>query len=187
MVVSNQFKTIISEDIAKCEYEITQGSTDSNTDLHSRLISKYSKIIDGFDEHLRSLFCDDDGKNCKKNLETMQQKLELFQAMNYENIYSDNTGNALTINNANSVDVSVKVSFSDVRKQVEDMTALKEEEIQEILQKNDELEQIANSNERKTKKWKGLNGVLKWIADKSVDVGIALLPLVIEAVQKIPV
>ena len=93
----------------------------------------------------------------------------------------------MTINNANSVDVSVNVSFSDVRQQVENMTALKEEEIQEILQKIDELEQIANSNERKTKKWKGLNGVLKWIADKSVDVGIALLPLVIEAVQKIPV
>lgn len=183
MVVSDQFKTIISEDIAKCEYEITQGSTDSNFELHSRLISKYLKIIDGFDEYLRSLFCDDDGKNCKKNLETMQQKLELFQAMNYENIYSDNTGNALTINNANSVDVSVNVSFSDVRKQVEDMTALKEEEIQEILQKIDELEKIANSNERKTKKWERAKGFLKWLADKSVDVGIALLPLIMKIAE----
>ena len=183
MVVSDQFKTIISEDIAKCEYEITQGSTDSNTDLHSRLISKYLKIIDGFDEHLQSFFCDDDGKNCKKNLETMRQKLELFQAMNYENIYSDNTGNALTINNANSVDVSVNVSFSDVRKQVEDMTALKEEEIQEILQKIDELEKIANSNERKTKKWERAKGFLKWLADKSVDVGIALLPLIMKIAE----
>ena len=183
MVVSNQFKTIISEDIAKCEYEITQGSTDSNTDLHSRLISKYLKIIDGFNEHLRSFLCDDDGKICKKNLETMRQKLELFQAMNYENIYSDNTGNALTINNANSVDVSVNVSFSDVRKQVEDMTALKEEEIQEILQKIDELEKIANSNERKTKKWERTRGFLKWLADKSVDVGIALLPLIMKIAE----
>lgn len=183
MVVSNQFKTIISEDIAKCEYEITQGSTDSNTDLHSRLISKYLKIIDGFNEHLRSFLCDDDGEICKKNLETMRQKLELFQAMNYENIYSDNTGNALTINNANSVDVSVNVSFSDVRKQVEDMTALKEEEIQEILQKIDELEKIANSNERKTKKWERAKGLLKWLADKSVDVGIALLPLIMKIAE----
>ena len=113
----------------------------------------------------------------------MQQKLELFQAMNYENIYSDNTGNALTINNANSVDVSVNVSFSDVRKQVEDMTALKEEEIQEILQKIDELEKIANSNERKTKKWERAKGFLKWLADKSVDVGIALLPLIMKIAE----
>ena len=187
MVVSDQLKTIISEDIAKCKYELENGNMDSRLDLYKILVSKYGAVIDGFKDGLSLIAYDDNGEKCKRNLETIRQKLELFCAMGYENIHLCNTGNSLTINNANSVDVSVNVSFSDVRQQVKNMTALKEEEIQEILQKIDELEQIANSNERKTKKWKGLNGVLKWIADKSVDVGIALLPLVIEAVQKIPV
>ena len=97
---------------------------DSRLDLYKILVSKYGAVIDGFKDGLSLIAYDDNGEKCKRNLETIRQKLELFCAMGYE---------------------------------------------------------------RKTKKWKGLNGVLKWIADKSVDVGIALLPLVIEAVQKIPV
>lgn len=43
--------------------------------------------------------------------------------------------------------------------------------------KIDELEKIINMNEKKTIKWSCAKELLKWVADKGVDVGISLLPL----------
>ena len=60
------------------------------------------------------------------------------------------------------------------------MNSLREEEIQEILEKVNELEKIISSKERKSKKWEMCNGIVKWIADKGGDVAISLLPLIIE-------
>lgn len=60
------------------------------------------------------------------------------------------------------------------------MTSLREDEIQDILQQVNKLEEIINSKERKTKKWEMCNGIIKWIADKSLDVGISLLPLILQ-------
>ena len=63
------------------------------------------------------------------------------------------------------------------------MTSLREQEIQEILEKVNELENIINSKERKSKKWESCNSIIKWIADKGVDVGISLLPLILQGFQ----
>ena len=48
------------------------------------------------------------------------------------------------------------------------------------MTKISELERIINSSDRKTKKWENAKGIIKWIADKGVDVGIALLPLLLQ-------
>ena len=60
------------------------------------------------------------------------------------------------------------------------MSALPDTEIEEILNKIDELEKIVKSSERKSKKWENAKSIIKWIADKGVDVGIALLPLLLQ-------
>ena len=57
------------------------------------------------------------------------------------------------------------------------MTSLPEEDIEEIQNKIDEIEEIVKSKDSKSKKWSKAKGIIKWIADKGVDVGIALLPL----------
>ena len=60
------------------------------------------------------------------------------------------------------------------------MTALPDPEVEEILSKIDELEKIIQSSDRKTKKWENAKGIVKWIADKGVDVGMTLLPLLLQ-------
>ena len=60
------------------------------------------------------------------------------------------------------------------------MGSLTDSEIDEILSKIDELENIVNSSDRKTKKWDKAKGIIKWVADKGVDVGISLLPLILK-------
>ena len=60
------------------------------------------------------------------------------------------------------------------------MSALPDVEIREILSRIDELEAIVKSSERRSKKWENAKEIIKWIADKGVDVGIALLPLLLQ-------
>lgn len=60
------------------------------------------------------------------------------------------------------------------------MSALPDAEIREILSRIDELEAIVKSSERRSKKWENAKEIIKWIADKGVDVGIALLPLLLQ-------
>ena len=80
-----------------------------------------------------------------------------------------------TFYNTNVIDI--KVSFEEVRRKIDDMENVNEAEYGEIKQKISQLEEIINSNESKRKKWANAGEILKWLADKSVDVGIAPLPL----------
>ena len=76
--MTEDFKKIIDEDIINCENEIKNGTNESLYKLHTTLISKYGKIIDGFKEGLLSLFYDNNGEYKRRNIETMKQKLILF-------------------------------------------------------------------------------------------------------------
>ncbi len=49
--------------------------------------------------------------------------------------------------------------------------------IEEIISKIDLLESIIKSKDKKSDKWRKVKEIGKWVFDKSVDVGIALLPL----------
>lgn len=59
-------------------------------------------------------------------------------------------------------------------------TSLSEEQTIEVKQKIDEIESVVKSNDRKKNKWKKLKPVLLWLADKSVDIGTAVLPLLLK-------
>lgn len=179
----NEFKKIIDEDIKKCEEQLKNGNKESWDIWYCTLISKYGKIIDGFKDDLLRLTYDDTGEKRKNNIEIMRQKLVLFKAMGYENSYAQKSSGDITFNNSNHMEATINVNFTEVKKQIENMTSLKDEEIDEIHNKIDELEKIVNSSERKTKKWDMAKNIIKWIADKGVDVGIALLPLIMQIGQ----
>ena len=85
-----------------------------------------------------------------------------------------------TNTNTNENNNSVSVTFESVRDKVNNMTSLPDEDIEEIQKRIDEIEEIVNSKETKSKKWSKAKEIIKWIADKGVDVGIALLPLLLK-------
>ena len=176
----DEFEQIIEEDIKKCDEEIKNGNKESRGKLHGILIAKYRPIIDGFDDGLHSLICDNDGTYRKDNLERMKQKLLLFKAMDYKNIYAKAGSNTINVHNTNTLSPVFNITFSEAKQKVENMTSLKDEEIDEIHAKIDELEQIVNSSDRKTKKWEKAKDIIKWVADKGIDVGITLLPLILK-------
>ena len=172
------FKKAVDEDIQKCEDAIN--GKGNIKELYQQLYSKYPPIIEGFDKRLKTIY---DDSYYLPNIKIMKEKLLLFKAMGYENI-SKEKGAQTVINstnvNTNSVDVKINITFDEVRKTVENMTALTDSEVEEILEKINELEKIIESKDRKTKKWENAKGIIKWIADKGVDVGIAMIPLLLK-------
>ena len=180
MKITEEFKRIIDEDISRCEEEIKKGSKESNGKVHGILLSKYKPIINGFEEGLCDLFYDTNGAYRRENLEYMKEKLMLFKAMDYKNFNEKDDESKITINNSNEVKTNINITFEAVKRQVENMTSLRDDEIDEIHSKIDELERIIDSSERKTKKWEMAKEIVKWVADKGVDVAVALLPLILK-------
>ncbi len=111
-----------------------------------------------------------------ENLHMAKAKLETYRlgvnAVQLPNASSTN----ITVNNT----VSVSVTFEQVRERIEDMTSLTNEQTQEILDKISEIEKVVNSTDKKKTKWEKIKPVLVWLADKSFDVGIAVLPLLLK-------
>ena len=107
------------------------------------------------------------------NLRLVKSKLETFQFQM----------NAIEVSNAPNTqvnvttNVSVSVTFEQVRSQIEDMTSLTDRETEEILTKIAQLEKIINSKDKKKQKWEKAKSILIWLADKSFDIVMALLPL----------
>ena len=177
--MTEEFKKIIGEDIGTCTYELEHGNKQSRYTFHKRLISKYGNIIDGFKDDLHLLTYDQSGSYARDNIETMRQKLVLFKAMEYQNVYAE-SDSGITVNNTNQMTANINITFSEAKANVERMSALSDPEIEEILKKINELEDIVNSTDRKSKKWDKAKGIINWVATKGVDVAMTIIPLLMK-------
>ena len=119
----------------------------------------------------------------KKNNHTQQQEVVVEpneQALKILDKIAEDFNGAYADICRLSTNYDKTVSFEQARQQIEDMTSLTDKETEEILAKIIELEEIINSKEKKKTKWEKAKGVLVWLADKSFDVGMALLPLLLK-------
>ncbi len=179
--MTSQFKKIIDDDIAKGKEIVEKRDKQNCKSLHAMLISKYTPIIEAFDDNLHSLFYDETMEKCLENISIMVSKLELFKAMEYQNINAKmERGVTINNNNTNTNSIELNTNFEQAKKEIENMTALTDKDVIEILSKLDELESIIRSDDRKTKKWDNAKGIVKWIADKGVDVAMTFLPLLLK-------
>jgi len=177
--MDDKFIAIIEADIKKGHEIVDNKNRAECNDFHTRILSKYAPIIEGFDKNLHYLMYDSDKSCCLANIKIMVEKLELFTAMGYKNIFSEKSPQTI-INNSNTSNIDISISFENAKRQVEEMSALTDAEVEEVLKKIDELKEIVDSKDRKTKKWDNAKGIIKWIADKGVDVGLTLLPLLLQ-------
>lgn len=179
--MQSEFKSIVEQDIEKCIEQIEQGNKNTRYGLISALNSKYGSVIQGFSDGLHSLWYDDIGEYILENVKILKEKLELFKAIGYPvSKYEDVPKIDINNSNLNSNIFEINISFDEARKSIENMSALPDTEIDEILDKIDELEKIVCSKFRKSKKWESAKDIIKWMADKGVDVGITLLPLLLQ-------
>lgn len=186
-------KEMIGTDIETIRLSLSDCSdTDTSIDklqLYKELTAKYHPLVPQFGEGLygysqQAKFYQDVGdESLKDNLFQIQNKLLAFRAAGYPFIHEGanvNPGTLIKIDNRNENQLTVNVTFDEVRKQVDNMTALPAEEISTIQEHINQLEEIVKSQDSKSGKWEKAKGIIKWIADKGVDVGIALLPLLLK-------
>ena len=190
------FKAMFSDDLARLKRFVEDKNCDfpeeEKLQLYKEVTAKYypyvPKLGDGLYDFNPNygLFEEVTGSSLDHNVAQVYYKMQAYQGLGFPGLLEKaNVNSAPVINlttknenhNVNENQNSLTVSFDDVRKCIESMTSLPYEDVEEIQAKINELEEIVKSNNSRSKKWSMAKGIIKWIADKGVDVGIAMLPL----------
>lgn len=190
----NQMKRDIEKDINSIKEVLTNNDFNEMIKVHKYIDGKYQSKINtwglsqygwgdnlGFDYELIS------ETGIFQNLENMIGKLDGYKQdidlKVYEN-FNDKNSKALKIyNNSNSINtntnfVTNNVNFNNAVQDIKNNTSLTEGQTKEALQKLEELKTIYENKDNKKTKWTKVKPIMLWLADKSVDVGIAFLPLI---------
>ena len=115
------------------------------------------------------------------NLTLMKSRMEGY-SLGFER-QTDRTyapNNNVNVNVSNNNEINISISFEEVRKQIEDMTSLTEAQTKEALDKVSEIESVVKGDGSKKSKWEKIKPILTWLADKSFDVAMTLLPLLLK-------
>lgn len=148
---------------------------------YSAYILEWGKSMYGYDFELGFSYEWLGKESLIHNLTLMKSKIEGYSmgfARQDNRTYAPSNSVSVNVNNTNEVNVSI--SFDEVRKQIDDMTSLTDEQTKEILDKITEIELVYKEDGNKKSKWEKVKPVLVWLADKSFDVGMALLPLLLK-------
>ena len=188
------FKAMVDEDLNSLQFALSdfrnsQTPECAKQQLYQEITAKYHTCIPKlgyglWNYNFTTEFYDEvSGESLFHNLRQIYNKILTYKKLGYPGLQekvnsAPSTVVQVTNNNENRIDVDI--SFNSVREKVKVMSALPEAEINEILRKIDEIENIVHSSDRKAKKWENAKNIIKWIADKGVDVGITLLPLLLQ-------
>ena len=187
-----EFKNMLSLDIDSLKKAVdieSDVSEEEKKRLYWSVTAKYHPYVPKLGEGLYSYSAEQgfyggvEGSSLDYNLQQIYNKLCAFKALNYpglDAVATSSPNTVVNITNNNENKNTMNVTFDSVRKTIDSMTSLTEEEIEEIKDKISVLEEIVNSKESKSKKWSKAKDIIKWVADKGVDVGIALLPLILK-------
>ena len=165
-------RVFISQDELRELWLDYYNSYNDSNDLMSNVRKLKTKL-----EYNKAVLIDENEK-VKQRAKSEQEQRELEKLR--LQVELKKTGITINNTNTNENNNSVSVTFESVRDKVNNMTSLPDEDIEEIQNRIDEIEEIVNSKETKSKKWSKAKEIIKWIADKGVDVGITLLPLILK-------
>lgn len=190
---SSKTKRKIRDDIEKIEGVLLNDNAEEIKEMHMLVDARYSAYVPDWGHSMygyienQGFYYEDLGKeSLKHNLTLMKHSLEGF-ILNTENATKRSYGSSknsvnVTVNNSveTDVDISISITFEYARQQIENMTSLTDEQTHEILGKIAEIENAVIGNGTKKSKWEKLKPILIWLADKSFDVGMTLLPLLLK-------
>lgn len=191
------FKSMYADDLARLE-QVVNGTNVKLREvdkykLYKEVTAKYYPYIPKLGEGLEGFYAKTGffdevaGSSLEHNLAQVYYKMTAYQSLGFPGLTETVSASGTVINfttknennNTNENRNTISVSFDDVRRKIDSMTSLPYEDMEEIQAKIDELERIVQSNDGKSKKWSRAKDIIKWIADKGVDVGISILPLLL--------
>lgn len=190
----NQMKRDIDKDINSIKEVLSNKNNDEMLRIHKYMDSKYQSKINtwglsqyGWSDDLGFAYELIGESSISENLENMIGKLEGYKQdldLRVYEIFNGKSSNGVKIynsnknSNTNANTITNTVNFNAVVQNIKDNESLTEEQTKEALQKIEELKTIYDSKDSKKTKWSKVKPIIIWLADKSVDVGIAFLPLI---------
>lgn len=185
MTFPQGFKEMVLSDIERISGS-NQLSLAQKLKLHRELDGRYQVCVNGWYKGLWGADCegtklfytmiDDSETSLQDNLDMMKAKLEtyVFQM----NAVAQNVPNFPQVNV--TTNVNIQITFEQVRAKIEDMTSLTDEQTKEALDKVSEIESVVKGDGSKKSKWEKIKPILVWLADKSFDVAMTMLPLLLQ-------
>lgn len=186
MALQKEFLEMVEADIKRINDAIISGTDNSRWELFRELDGKYQVCIERFYD---GMWLSVPNKNIlhfpdlrkypnyvTDNLKMVKSKLEVFR---YQ-------GNAVALPEVPATqvnvttNVNVNITFEQVRAKIEDMTSLTDEQTKEALDKVSEIESVVKGEGSKKSKWEKIKPILTWLADKSFDVAVTILPLLLK-------
>lgn len=190
----NQMKRDIDEDINSIKDVLNNKNIEEMLKVHKYMDSKYQSKINtwglsqyGWSDDLGFAYELIGESGISENLENMIGKLEGYKQdldLRAYEIFNGKSSSGVKIynnnknSNSNTNTITNTVNFNAVLQNIKDNESLTEEQTKEALQKLEELKTIYKSKDSKKTKWAKVKPIMIWLADKSVDVGIAFLPLI---------
>lgn len=186
MEIPAEFQAMVIEDIKRIEKEVENGTNESRWELFRELDGKYQACIKDFYKGMwassndgKRLYINhlkEDPSSLLDNLKMIQAKLQAFRFGVNAIVTEQTPSTQVNVHN----NIGVNITFEQVYNQIEEMTSLTDEQTREVLDKLSEIKEIVESCGTRKSKWERIKPTLKWLADKSCDVGIALLPLILK-------
>lgn len=192
----NQMKRDIDKDINSIKDVLNNKNIEEMLKVHKYMDSKYQSKINtwglsqyGWSDDLGFAYELIGESGISENLENMIGKLEGYKQdldLRAYEIFNGKSSSGVKIynnnknsnSNTNTNTITNTVNFNAVLQNIKDNESLTEEQTKEALQKLEELKTIYKSKDSKKTKWAKVKPIMIWLADKSVDVGIAFLPLI---------
>lgn len=124
-------------------------------------------------------------EKCKSNKVSLKSEHRSENPINLSDIGNvKGSGNATNTNsNVNNNTIDIKTLFENTKREVENNGSLTEEEIEEIIEKINEIESISKEEISRPKKWGKLKAVINWMTTKGVDIGVKVYPLIMSSLE----
>lgn len=184
----SKFKTMIRNDIAKCDEFIEKGFA-KHSDVQA-FVGKYIIDYPNFENSIiQYASVPGHETNEIENIKIIKSKLEyLLGRVDNPELYSKKTtginiSNYNNNENSNSNEINVSLSIPEIKEKIDNNTMIGDQEKKELLEKLDEIQELQQSGKSKNEKWKVAKGILAFIIDKGADIAIMFLPQILNAIK----
>lgn len=173
---------MINEYIARIEDAISKNDQNEAGDLVREIVGVYEAEIEGLGRHLSFYSGGYEIDNAKKVRARLKNYVLNLQAGLYKP-FQDKGAITVTQTAEQKVETVVQVSLEQTVKLINELPeeTLSADDKEKL---NGKLAGLSAQNGMdKATRWETAKSVLKWIADKSVEVGLAALPYIMEAMK----
>jgi len=188
--VPKEFLEMVEHDIARIDQAVQSGSSTECWNLFREIDGRYQSCIMNWYNSMWQASADgtkmfyarlqDKPYEVKENLQYAKAKLETYRfQMNAVAIPQLPQANISFTNNNNN-QVNIGITFEEARQQIDDMTALDNDQANELKSTINELEEISKEKSSRRDKWEKVKPIIAGVLKFGADAALIVLQTVLQ-------